>query len=88
MGSCRGPRVTRTEGRTTYEHTLAALLACSDIRLGDTDCPGPRGVALTGLRRWAPAPSSWTSIADAIRVQSLLWCVVLGLYVARERGRA
>ncbi len=46
-----------------------------------------RGVALTGLRRWAPAPSSWTSIADAIRVQSLLWCVVLGLYVANEVAR-
>jgi len=46
-----------------------------------------RGAALTGLRWWAPAPNPWTSIADAIRVQSLLWCVVAGLYVANEVAR-
>lgn len=46
-----------------------------------------RGAALTGLRWRAPAPNPWTSIADAIRVQSLLWCVVAGLYVANEVAR-
>src|SRR5690242_19329637 len=46
-----------------------------------------RGVSLTALRRWTAAPSSWTSIADAIRTPSLFWCAVAGLYVANEVAR-
>ncbi len=46
-----------------------------------------RGVSLTALRRWTAAPRSWTSVADAIRTPSLLWCAVAGLYVANEVAR-
>src|SRR5260370_34513968 len=46
-----------------------------------------RGVSLTALRRWTAVPRSWTSVADAIRTPSLLWCAVAGLYVANEVAR-
>jgi len=46
-----------------------------------------RGAGFTALRRWTSAPSSWTSVAGAIRTPSLFWCAVLGLYVANEVAR-
>ena len=46
-----------------------------------------RGVSLAALRRWTAAPSSWTSVVEAIRTPSLLWCAVAGFYVANEVAR-
>jgi small-conductance mechanosensitive channel len=42
-----------------------------------------RALLLRALRRWARGPGAAT-LLDAVRVPSLLWCLVLGLYVAIE----
>jgi small-conductance mechanosensitive channel len=43
-----------------------------------------RAVALTAIRRWARDASVLRAVGDAIRIPSLLWCLVLGLYLATE----
>lgn len=50
--------------------TLAALLM--------------RRVALAGLRRWPYASGRSSMYGEVVRGPSLLWCLVLGLYVANE----
>jgi len=43
-----------------------------------------RALLLGALRRWTGRPDGVASLADALRVPSILWCVVLGLYAALE----
>src|SRR3989454_2654025 len=43
-----------------------------------------RALVLSVLRRWARAPNGWSSLVQAIRVPSILWSVVLGLWIAIE----
>jgi hypothetical protein len=43
-----------------------------------------RAVALAAIRRWARGPSALRAVGDSIRMPSLLWCLVLGLYVGTE----
>ncbi len=44
---------------------------------------GLRALVVHALRRWWRGPGA-TTLLDAVRVPSLLWCLVLGLYVAIE----
>jgi len=41
-----------------------------------------RALLLSGIRRWARAPNGWSSLAQAVRVPSILWSIVLGLWIA------
>ena len=41
-----------------------------------------RALLLALLRRWAGSPNGWLSLAQAIRLPSVLWSVVLGLWGA------
>ena len=41
-----------------------------------------RGALLSVLGRWAQTPNGWSSLAQAIRLPSILWSVVVGLWVA------
>ena len=41
-----------------------------------------RALLLSGIRRWARAPNGWSSLAQAVRVPSVLWSIVLGLWIA------
>ena len=41
-----------------------------------------RGALLSVLGRWAQTPNGWSSLAQAIRLPSVLWSVVVGLWVA------
>ncbi|HET9489643.1 MAG TPA: mechanosensitive ion channel family protein [Methylomirabilota bacterium] len=43
-----------------------------------------RGTLLALARRWARPNGAVAAVADAVRVPSLVWCVVLGLWVAIE----
>ncbi len=45
---------------------------------------GVRSFLLTGLRRWGRQPNGLTAFADAIRVPSILWAIVLALWAAIE----
>jgi small-conductance mechanosensitive channel len=48
--------------------TLAALLL--------------RAALLSALGRWAQSPNGWASLAQAIRLPSILWSIVFGLWAA------
>jgi small-conductance mechanosensitive channel len=50
--------------------------------LGTAGALAVRGMLLSGLRRWGR--DGLTAFATGLRVPSLLWCVVLGLFVAIE----
>ncbi|PYM92264.1 MAG: mechanosensitive ion channel family protein [Candidatus Rokuibacteriota bacterium] len=41
-----------------------------------------RALLLSGIRRWSRAPNGWSSLAQAVRVPSILWSVVLGLWIS------
>lgn len=41
-----------------------------------------RAAVLSVLGRWATSPNGWSSLAKAIRLPSILWSVVVGLWVA------
>ncbi len=41
-----------------------------------------RALLLSGIRRWARAPNRGSSLAQAVRVPSVLWSIVLGLWIA------
>ncbi|HEU5320284.1 MAG TPA: mechanosensitive ion channel domain-containing protein [Methylomirabilota bacterium] len=43
-----------------------------------------RKALFTGLRRWSPGGNGVLVFLQAVRVPSLLWCVVVGLFVAIE----
>jgi len=43
-----------------------------------------RALLLSVLRRWARAPNGWSALVQAIRLPSVLWSVVLGLWIAIE----
>ncbi|MBI2526439.1 MAG: mechanosensitive ion channel family protein [Candidatus Rokubacteria bacterium] len=43
-----------------------------------------RRIILAGTRRWTPQAELLSAGADAIRVPSLWWCALLGLYVGNE----
>src|SRR6059036_2377054 len=43
-----------------------------------------RALFLSVLGRWARSPNGWASLARAIRLPSVLWSLVLGLWVAVE----
>ena len=43
-----------------------------------------RALLLSVVRRWARPPNGWASLAQAIRLPSILWSLVLGLWVAIE----
>jgi len=43
-----------------------------------------RGLLITALERWTRRPDGIAALVDAVRLPSLLWCVVLGLYVGLE----
>jgi small-conductance mechanosensitive channel len=43
-----------------------------------------RALLLSVLRRWAGTPDGWASLAHAIRLPSILWAIVLGLWVGIE----
>jgi len=43
-----------------------------------------RALLLSVLGRWARSPNGWASLARAIRLPSVLWSLVLGLWVAVE----
>lgn len=43
-----------------------------------------RGLLLSGLRRWRRDSNGLTAFADAVRLPSVLWCLVLGLWVGIE----
>jgi small-conductance mechanosensitive channel len=43
-----------------------------------------RGVLLSGLRRWGRQPNALTAFADAVRVPSILWALVLALWAGIE----
>ena len=43
-----------------------------------------RALLLSVLGRWARSPDGWASLARAIRLPSVLWSLVLGLWVAVE----
>ena len=46
-----------------------------------------RAVLLTIVRRWAGATGSGSSLAQAIRVPSILWSIVLGIFIGNEVAR-
>src|SRR3989454_4700650 len=41
-----------------------------------------RAVLRSLFRRWARPPNGWASLAQAVRLPSMLWSIVLGLWVA------
>jgi len=41
-----------------------------------------RALLLSGIRRWSRAPNGWSSLAQAVQVPSILWSIVLGLWIA------
>ena len=41
-----------------------------------------RALLLSGIRRCSRAPNGWSSLAQAVRVPSILWSVVLGLWIS------
>lgn len=41
-----------------------------------------RGLLLAVLSRWSGSPNGWSSLAQAIRLPSILWSAVFGLWVA------
>jgi small-conductance mechanosensitive channel len=41
-----------------------------------------RGLLLAVLGRWSGSPNGWSSLAQAIRLPSILWSAVFGLWVA------
>ena len=43
-----------------------------------------RAVLLGGVERWAPPGSTPAAVAETVRLPSLLWSLVLGLYVGME----
>src|SRR6058998_2058294 len=43
-----------------------------------------RALFLSVLGRWARSPNGWASLARAIRLPSILWSLVIGLWVAVE----
>jgi small-conductance mechanosensitive channel len=43
-----------------------------------------RALALAALGRWLRRPDGLASLLDSIRLPSLLWCIVLGLYAAMQ----
>ena len=43
-----------------------------------------RTILLSLLRRWTGPPDGWGSLAQAIRLPSILWSVVVGLWVGNE----
>src|SRR5437660_5306008 len=43
-----------------------------------------RTILLSLLRRWTGPPDGWGSLAQAIRLPSILWSIVLGLWVGTE----
>jgi small-conductance mechanosensitive channel len=43
-----------------------------------------RAILLSLLRRWGGPPDGWSSLTQAIRLPSVLWSVVLGLWVGNE----
>lgn len=46
-----------------------------------------RAVLLTIVRRWSGATGSGSSLAQAIRIPSILWSIVLGTFVGNEVAR-
>jgi len=46
-----------------------------------------RAVLLSVIRRWASATGGWSSLAQAIRVPSILWSIVLGIWTGNEVAR-
>jgi len=40
-----------------------------------------RGLLLSVLGRWSGSPNGWSSLAQAIRLPSILWSAVFGLWV-------
>jgi small-conductance mechanosensitive channel len=46
-----------------------------------------RAVLLSLLRRWAVSPGGWNSLAQAIRLPSVLWSIVLGIWAGNEVAR-
>ncbi len=46
-----------------------------------------RAILLSLLRRWAASREGWASLAQAIRLPSILWSLVLGLWVGTEVAR-
>jgi small-conductance mechanosensitive channel len=46
-----------------------------------------RAVLLSVIRRWASATGGWSSLAQAIRVPSILWSIVLGIWIGNEVAR-
>ena len=43
-----------------------------------------RALLLSVIRRWARPPNGWALLAQAVRVPSILWSIVLGLWVGIE----
>src|SRR5882762_9825254 len=43
-----------------------------------------RAILLSLLRRWGGPPDGWSSLTQAIRLPSVLWSIVLGLWVGNE----
>ena len=41
-----------------------------------------RALLLSGIRRWARSPNGWSALAQAVRLPSILWSIVLGLWIA------
>jgi len=41
-----------------------------------------RALLLSGIQRWSRTPNGWSSLAQAVRVPSILWSIVLGLWIA------
>jgi small-conductance mechanosensitive channel len=41
-----------------------------------------RALLLSGIRQWSRAPNGWSSLAQAVQVPSILWAIVLGLWIA------
>jgi small-conductance mechanosensitive channel len=46
-----------------------------------------RAALLSLLRRWAVSPGGWNSLAQAIRLPSVLWSIVLGIWAGNEVAR-
>jgi small-conductance mechanosensitive channel len=46
-----------------------------------------RAMVLSIIRRWASATGGWTSLAQAVRIPSILWSVVLGIWAGNEVAR-
>src|SRR5215470_8077270 len=46
-----------------------------------------RAVVLSIIRRWTSTTGGWTSLAQAIRIPSILWSSVLGIWAGNEVAR-